>query len=276
MTAKYQDYQEIATFLQARLKKRAKIAIILGTALGGLAAEIEDAVTIPYQDIPCFLRSTVSSHAGLLVEGKLANVDILCLSGRFHYYEGYSYADLALPIRVLKLLGIETLILTNAAGAINLNYSPGELMLIKDHLNLLGASPNRGENIEELGPRFFDISTIYADDLRALVKSKAKQLGICLHEGVYSYVHGPHFETPAEIKALRLLGADAVGMSTVPEVLTAAHLGLKVLAISMLSNMAAGILAEDAPISQVEVVGKASTPALISLIKAVLPAICKL
>ncbi|NLK01493.1 MAG: purine-nucleoside phosphorylase [Clostridiaceae bacterium] len=262
-----------ADYIRPRLKKPPKIGIILGTALGSLADEITAAVQFPYREIPSFLQSTAPAHAGLLINGCLAGQDVICMSGRFHYYEGYSFAQLAAPIQLFKLLGVQLVIITNAAGAINLSYQPGDLMLISDHLNFMGAAPTRGPNPEEFGPRFFDVSRVYAPDLRLLAKELAGSIKANLHEGVYAYMTGPQFETPAEIRALRTLGADAVGMSTVPEVLAAAHCGLPVLGISVLTNMASGILPVDAPISQVEQIGNIAAADLATLIKGVLAAL---
>ena len=262
-----------ADYIRPRLKKPPKIGIILGTALGSLADEITAAVQFPYREIPSFLQSTAPAHAGLLINGCLAGQDVICMSGRFHYYEGYSFAQLAAPIQLFKLLGVQLVIITNAAGAINLSYQPGDLMLISDHLNFMGAAPTRGPNPEEFGPRFFDVSRVYAPDLRLLAKELAGSIKANLHEGVYAYMTGPQFETPAEIRALRTLGADAVGMSTVPEVLAAAHCGLPVLGISVLTNMASGILPVDAPISQVEQIGNVAAADLATLIKGVLAAL---
>lgn len=267
------DCRTAADYIRPRLKKPPKIGIILGTALGSLANEITAPVQFPYREIPGFLQATAPSHAGLLINGSLARQDVICMSGRFHYYEGYSFAQLAAPIQLFKLLGVQLVIITNAAGAINLSYRPGDLMLISDHLNFMGASPTRGPNPDEFGPRFFDVSRVYAPELRLLAKEAAGSLRTDLHEGVYAYMAGPQFETPAEIRALRTLGADAVGMSTVPEALAAAHCGLPVLGISVLTNMASGILPVDAPISQVEEIGNIAAADLAALIKSVLSAL---
>lgn len=267
---KMEDFLEMTAFVRSRINKAPKFGIILGTSLGGLADEIKNPISIPYDEIPGFPQSTAPSHAGLMISGELAGRDVLCMSGRFHYYEGYSFSDLAKPIRLFKLLGVDTVIITNVAGAINSSFEPGDLMLITDHLNLLGATPTRGENLDEFGPRFFDISRAYTPRLKQLARQKARKLDLQLLEGIYAYMFGPHFETPAEVRALRTLGADAVGMSTVPEVLTAAHSGLEVLGISVITNMASGILPEDAPLSQVEEIGSSSVERLTKLVTAVL------
>lgn len=247
----YAYYQASADYVKSKINFTPQIAMVLGTALGGLADEIEHPVVIPYADIPNFLRSTVKTHAGKLILGKLAGKYVVCMSGRFHYYEGYDFEQLALPVRLFHCLGVQTTILTNAAGAVNTGYRPGDVMLIKDHLNLVGVSPMRGPNEEAFGSRFFDVSDVYTKALRARALFLAKETPLRVHEGVYQFFTGPHFETPAEIRAARLLGADAVGMSTVPEALTAAHCGMPLLGISLMTNMAAGVLAQ--PLSGDEV-----------------------
>jgi len=238
----YGYYMKSAEYVRERIAFDPEVAIILGSALGGLAGEIENPVEIAYQDIPNFLVSTVESHAGKLIAGTLSGRKVVCMSGRFHYYEGYSFEQLAAPVRLFKSLGVKVTIATNAAGAVNTAYKPGDIMVIKDHINLAGASPMRGPNIDEYGPRFFDVSGLYTASLRQLALECAKGSGLTVHEGVYQLFVGPHFETPAEIKAARILGADAVGMSTVTEALTAAHCGMPLLGLSVLTNMAAGVL----------------------------------
>lgn len=227
------------------------IAMVLGSGLGDLATEIVDPVVIPYKDIPSFPESTVPGHAGRLVIGGLQNKRVLCMQGRFHFYEGYNMDIVVFPIQVMKRLGIENLLLTNAAGCVNENWKPGDLMLIKDHIKLVADNPLRGINYEELGPRFFDMSNAYDKDLRDLAKKVAAEQNLDLKEGVYQLFTGPSFETPTEVKLARLLGADAVGMSTVPEAIAAAHMKMKTLGISCLTNMAAGIL--DQPLNHEEV-----------------------
>lgn len=244
-------YQIAADFIRQRAGLVPVIGLVLGSALGALADAIEDPVVIPYDEIPNFPKATVASHAGKMILGHLSGKAVVCLSGRFHYYEGYDFEDLVIPVRVLHLLGVKTLILTNAAGAINESYHPGDLMLLRDHIKLSGASPLRGPNHAEFGPRFFDVSDMYTGALRELVKTCARDLDIRLHEGVYFFAGGPQFETPAEIRAMRILGGDAVGMSTVTEALTCAHLGMELIAISLISNMAAGVL--DQPVTGEEV-----------------------
>ena len=217
-----------------------KIGIILGSGLGGMAEAIENPIVIPYEEIDGFPRSTVSGHAGRLVVGKLNGVDVLCMQGRVHFYEGHSPAALALVIRSYKKLGIETMILTNAAGSLNIDMGPGSLMIISDHINLSGCNPLIGPNDENVGPRFPDMTYAYDAELRRKLVKTAEKEGINMRSGVYLMTSGPNFETPAEIRMFRILGADAVGMSTVTEALTAAHCGLPVLAFSIITNMAAG------------------------------------
>ena len=244
-------FQKSADYILSKIDFQPEVALILGSALGSLAEEIENPVVIPYEDIPNFLQTTVKSHAGKLILGEIAGKKVVCMSGRFHHYEGYDYEQLVIPIRVFKLLGVSSTILTNAAGGINPTYAPGDIMLISDHIKLTGSSPLCGPNVEEFGPRFFDISDMYTKTLRDLAKSCAQKLGQTLHEGNYFFFTGPQFESPAEIRAAGILGGDAVGMSTVTEAITAAHCGMKLLAFSLISNMAAGVL--DQPITTEEV-----------------------
>lgn len=247
----YEYFKKSADYILDRIDFKPEIAMILGSSLGPLAEEIKNPVVIDYKDIPNFLVSTVKSHAGKLILGELNGKKVVCMSGRFHYYEGYDFEELVIPVRVLHLLGVETIILTNAAGAVNTSYKPGDIMIIKDHIKLMGASPMRGPNLEEFGERFFDVSNMYTKSLRDLAKRCADKIGINLQDGVYFFCPGPQFETPAEIRAIRILGGDAVGMSTVTEALTAAHCGMKVLGLSLITNMAAGIL--DQPVTSEEV-----------------------
>ncbi|WP_053364010.1 purine-nucleoside phosphorylase [Bacillus sp. FJAT-27251] len=241
-----------ASFLKEKFGGQPQIGLILGSGLGVLADEIEEPVKIPYSEIPDFPVSTVEGHAGQLVFGKLSGVTVAAMQGRFHFYEGYSMEKVTFPVRVMKELGIETLIVTNAAGGVNENFAPGDLMLISDHINNMGTNPLIGPNDSELGPRFPDLSEAYSRELRSQARDIAKSIGIEVREGVYVGNPGPVYETPAEIKMLRTLGGDAVGMSTVPEVIVARHSGMKVLGISCISNMAAGIL--DQPLSHDEVI----------------------
>lgn len=251
MSFDYAYSQKSAEYVQSKGGIVPETAIILGSALGGLADEIRNPVVIPYGEIPNFLVSTVESHAGELILGTLQGKPVVCMSGRFHYYEGYSYEELVLPIRLFRLLGVKRVISTNAAGAINTHYKPGDVMLIKDHINMMGVSPTRGKNCQEFGSRFFDVTNMYTRSLREIALECAKRTELIVHEGVYCFYCGPQYETPSEIRAMRMLGADAVGMSTVPEALAAAHCGMPLLGISLMTNMAAGVL--DGPLSHEEV-----------------------
>lgn len=231
--------------------RRIDIAIILGSGLGGIADLIENSIEINYSDIPGYPLSTVPGHEGKLIIGKINDKNILAAKGRFHYYEGYELNQVIHPVRVIKKLNVKNLLVTNAAGAVNTDYTPGSLMLINDHINLSGINPLRGCNLETFGHRFPDMTFAYSSELRMMAMNIANMLNIKLYEGVYAYMPGPSYETPAEIRALRTLGADAVGMSTVPEVITAVHSGMNVMGISCLCNMAAGIL--DKPLCHTDV-----------------------
>ena len=221
-----------------------RIALVLGSGLNELAGDLEDARTLSYGELPAFAVPTVEGHVGRLLAGRLAGVPVICLQGRMHFYEGHDMAALAAPIRALKLAGIEKLILTNAAGGLRKDMVPGSLMALSDHINYVGLNPLIGPNDERFGARFFDLTNAYHRGLRRLLHDAAEQCGIELHDGVYLWCSGPNFETPAEIRAFRVLGADAVGMSTVPECLVANHCGIKVVAISTITNLAAGMTGE--------------------------------
>jgi purine-nucleoside phosphorylase len=242
---------EATAFIRSMTDIRPEIGLILGSGLGVLGSELEDAVTIPYENIPHFPVSTVEGHAGELIIGKLQGRNVVLMRGRFHMYEGYEPERTALPVRVMKALGVTTLLVTNAAGGVNLGYKPGNLMLISDHINLTGRNPLVGPNDNALGVRFPDMSDAYSRRLRAIAQETASELGFSVQEGIYVGLLGPNYETPAEIRMLRTLGVDAVGMSTVSEVIVARHSGIEVLGISCISNMAAGIL--DQPLSHEEV-----------------------
>lgn len=242
---------EAKAFIEEKLTEKPTIGLVLGSGLGVLADEIEEATVISYNEIPHFTKSTVVGHKGQLVIGKLKGKQVVAMQGRFHYYEGHDLEAVVFPIRVMKAIGVETIIVTNAAGGVNESYKPGDLMLISDHLNLTYRNPLIGGNDESLGARFPDMSEAYSKRLRGLSKEVATTLGIQLQEGVYAGLLGPSYETPAEIRMLRILGGDSVGMSTVPEVIVARHMNIEVLGISCISNMAAGIL--DQPLSHDEV-----------------------
>jgi purine-nucleoside phosphorylase len=236
-----EQIDRIADFIRSKSSYHPKVGIILGSGLGALAASVEFSTIIPYNEIPEWPISTVIGHQGHLVIGKFENKEVIVMQGRVHYYEGYSIAQVVLPVRVLQRLGIEILIVTNAAGAVNPNFTPGDLMLITDHINMIGMAglnPLRGPNLDELGARFPDMSQAYDPTLMEIARKVAVEEKIKLEEGVYISLAGPSFETPADLRFLRIIGADAVGMSTVPEVITARHGGRRVLGISGISNKA--------------------------------------
>lgn len=236
------ELKKTTDYLSSKVNLRPKIGLILGSGLGGLVDEIENAKSIPYAEIPNFPVSTVEGHAGQLVFGTLRDQQVVAMQGRFHFYEGYAPRQVCYPVWVMHSLGVETLIVTNAAGGINTGLKPGDLVLISDHINLMGTNPLIGVNHPELGPRFPDMSAGYDPELRGMAAEVAKSQGLDLKEGVYAGLTGPSYETPAEIRYLRTIGADQVGMSTVFEVIAANHCGIKVLGISCITNMAAGIL----------------------------------
>lgn len=239
----FENYKESADYISSRIgDRKPAVLMILGSGLGFMAEEVENDVSIPYGEIPHFKSSTVMGHAGKLVIGTLSGIQVAVMHGRMHCYEGYAPYEVSYPVRVAKLLGIESMIVTNAAGAVNENYNVGELMLIKDHIRIMGNSPLIGPNVDEFGPRFCDMSNTYTKSLREVAKAEAEKMGIKLHEGVYFYFPGPQFETPAEVRLARILGGDAVGMSTVFESTVASHCSMKVLGISLMTNMAAGII----------------------------------
>lgn len=248
----YKLIEQASLFLKEKYSKKPKIGLILGSGLGVLADEIENPLKIQYKDIPNFPISTVEGHAGQLVFGKLSGKDVVAMQGRFHYYEGYSFDQVTFPVRVMNELGVEVLVVTNAAGGVNKDYEPGDLMIISDHINNMGSNPLIGPNDSRFGARFPDMSEAYNKELRSQAKEIASQLNIKIQEGVYVGNTGPTYETPAEVRMIRTLGGDAVGMSTVPEVIIARHAGLKVLGISCISNMASGIL--DQPLTHDEVI----------------------
>lgn len=240
MAYTYEDYIKSAEYIRARAGSIPKTAVVLGSGLGEMTRDMTDAAVIDYKDIPNFPLSTAPSHDGrMFIDGNM-----IALSGRFHYYEGYTMEQAAYYVRVLKLLGVQSLILTNAAGGINTEFSSGALMMITDHIKFFDESPLRGANMPEFGVRFPDMTKCYSDKLQATARKTAEKLGIELRSGVYAFMPGPSYETPAEIRALRILGADAVGMSTVPEAIAARHAGLDILAVSCITNMAAGITGE--------------------------------
>lgn len=267
----FQPYQESAEALRRRLNGFVpEILLILGSGLGALGDQVEDPVAVPYDEVPHMKHSTAPGHEGRFVFGRLAGRNVAVMQGRLHAYEGWSFADTAFPVRLLRLLGAETLLVTNAAGAVNETFSVGDIMLITDHIKLFAGSPLTGPNVEELGPRFPDMSHVYTPELQAAARDAADALGLTLRQGVYMYFPGPQYETPAEIRAARLLGADAVGMSTVPETIAAAHCGMRVLGFTLCTNMAAGVL--DRPLTGEEVIeaGAAAAPRFQALVRACL------
>ena len=254
----YENAREAAEFIRSKYDKEIKIVLVLGSGLGGFADEMENAVKIPYEEIPHFKTSTVEGHAGQLVLGEIEGVPIAVQQGRFHYYEGYDIKEVIFPMRVFGVLGVETVILTNAAGSVLTSFKPGRLMLIRDHINMMGVSPLRGENDERFGARFPDMTQVYDVKLQKIAKEEAEKLDNkrvkknekkkfkpLLRRGVYCALTGPNYETPAEIRMYRMLGATAVGMSTVPEAITARHSGMRVLGISCITNLAAGITKDE-------------------------------
>lgn len=271
----YQEFEQAADYIQRKTKHQPEISLILGSGLGPLAEEIEDADTIAYQQIPHFPYSSVPGHAGRLVIGKLAGKTVMAMQGRTHLYEGYTIHQITRPVRVMQLMGIKTLIVTNAAGGINPNFNVGDLMLITDHINLVGMAghnPLRGPNLDQLGPRFPSMTQPYDPDLINLAYNIAAGLNIVLQAGVYVYLAGPTFETPAEIRYLQLIGADAVGMSTVPEVVVARHGGMRVLGLSTITNMTIKEIGSGQETTHEEVLqtSKIVTPKLMTLLKGIL------
>jgi len=269
----FNEGKAAAEFILARTRLRPKIGVILGSGLGKLADELSESATVPYSSIPHFPISTAIGHAGELVVGKLGSVPVVVMKGRAHLYEGYTAQQVAFPVRVLGLIGVTALIVTNAAGGINLDYGQGRLVLMRDHINLQGQNPLLGPNDERLGPRFPDMTNAYSPELRKIAQEEAAQQKMLVPEGVYAALAGPSYETPAEIRYLRSIGADLVGMSTVAEVTAARHMGIQVLGISCVTNMAAGIL--DQPINHDEVleVAKRVQGEFLALLRAAIPRI---
>ena len=267
--------EHAAKFLLSQTQLRPKIGLVLGSGLGGFADELSGAIRVPYANIPFFPRSTAVGHAGQMVIGTSAGIPVAAMQGRVHLYEGYSAQEVAYPMRVFDQMDVHAVILTNAAGGINLEYKQGALVVITDHLNLQGQNPLAGPNDERYGPRFPDMSQAYWKPYREMALQAAKKLGKTLYQGVYAGLLGPSYETPAEIRYLRTIGADLVGMSTIPEVIAARHMGVKVLAISCVTNMAAGII--DQPITHDEVLetGERVKGDFLALLQAVLPEIAK-
>jgi purine-nucleoside phosphorylase len=271
----YAKLQETVADVKARHRGVPALGLILGSGLGPYADRFRDRTVVPFEDLPHFPRSTVLGHSGNLVIGEAEGVPAVALQGRVHYYEGYSLAEVTYPARVLGCLGIKQLIVTNAAGGINVNFRPGDLMLITDHINMMGTNPLIGPNLEELGERFPDMSEAYDSEMRRTASQIAAQRGITLREGVYIGLTGPSYETPAEIRMYRGLGGDAVGMSTVPEVIVANHMGIRVLGISCITNMAAGILPQKLTHQEVIDTTERVKEQFISLLSGIIPALAR-
>jgi len=265
-----ESINQAVEFIESKVNFKPDIALILGSGLGVLAEEISDKKVLKYEDIPNFPVSTVEGHAGQFVFGNLEGKKVVAMQGRFHYYEGYSMQEIALPIRVMYKLGAKNLIVTNAAGGINRNFKPGNFMIIQDHINLMGDNPLKGENIEEFGPRFPDMSEVYNKELRELAEKTALENKINTVKGVYCALSGPNYETPAEIRYLRSSGGDAIGMSTVPETITANHMGMEILGISCITNMAAGVLPKPLDHKEVMEIAEKVKPKFSKLIRGIL------
>jgi len=248
----YDRAQRAADQIRSRANTEPSVAIVLGSGLGAFADELTESTSLAYKEIAGFAQATVEGHAGRLVIGKAGEVPIAAMQGRFHFYEGYSLEDVTFPIRVLKSLGVRTLILTNAAGSLNTEFTPGSLMVISDHINLMGVNPLIGRNDERFGPRFPDLTSTYDPDLQNIVIEEARAMKIDMRRGVYAALTGPSYETPAEIHMVRTLGVDAVGMSTVPEAIVARHMDMRVIGISCITNLAAGV--SDRPVDHSQVI----------------------
>jgi purine-nucleoside phosphorylase len=269
-STQYDHAQRAAEQIRSRTRTRPSVAVVLGSGLGAFAEELNESTSIAYKEIQGFAQATVEGHAGKLVIGKAGKVPIAAMQGRFHFYEGYSLDEVTFPVRVLKLLGVRTLILTNAAGSLNTELTPGSLMIISDHINLMGANPLIGPNDDRFGPRFPDLTSTYDPDLQSLVIDEAKAMDIDMRRGVYAALSGPSYETPAEIRMVRTLGADAVGMSTVPEAIVARHMALRLIGISCITNLAAGVSNRPIDHSQVMEIGKSVRAQFTELLRRVI------
>lgn len=268
----YDRAAEAARYIASKAEGfRPRVAVVLGSGLGGVADAVCDGVEIPYQEIPFFMTSTVEGHAGKLIIGKCGGVDVLAMKGRFHFYEGYSMEEITLPVRVFSLMGVNTIIITNAAGGTSPKLSPGSLMMITDHINLMGDNPLRGPNDERFGPRFPDMTFVYTPSCIEAARKAAHELDIMLAEGVYLALRGPSYETPAEVRMMRDLGGNAIGMSTVPEAIVARQCGMQVLAFSCITNIAAGLGQEEINHSEVMEIGERAGRQLSELILKLIP-----
>jgi purine-nucleoside phosphorylase len=270
------ELAEAVRLVQARSPLRPTLGLVLGSGLGAFAKSLDKAVTIPYGEIPHFPASTAVGHKGELVIGTSQGVPVAVMAGRVHLYEGYTPQQVVFPVRVLGRMGVKTIVMTNAAGSVNVNYKPGELMVIEDHINYLGTNPLMGPNDDELGLRFFDMSDAYDPALREIAEKACWKAGVTVRKGVYIAFGGPSYETPAEIKMARTMGADAVGMSTVPEVIAARHMGIRVLGISCITNMAAGVLKKKLDHREVLDVGEKSKAGLLDVLARILQEAAKL
>jgi purine-nucleoside phosphorylase len=273
VTSLYDRAEVSARYIREHATRKIDVAVVLGSGLGAFAEVLSDRTVVPYEDIPDFARSTVEGHSGRLVIGSLPETDINVgvMQGRFHYYEGYSLDEVTLPIRAFHALGVERLILTNAAGGVNDAFTEGSLMLITDHINLMMISPLRGQHDDRLGNRFPDMTEVYSRSFQEIARSSAARIGLPLNEGIYLALQGPNYETPAEIRMMRILGADAVGMSTVPEAIVARQMGMKTIGISVITNAAAGIT--NGPIEHAEVmkIGERVSRELCQLLSEIIP-----
>jgi purine-nucleoside phosphorylase len=273
----YERAAEAARYIGAKTIGRApRAGVVLGSGLGGVADSLTDAIEVPYDEIPYFVSSTVEGHAGRLIIGSCGGVDVALMKGRFHFYEGYTMEEITFPIRVFSVMGIRAIVLTNAAGGVAPDLLPGALMIITDHINLMGDNPLRGPNDERFGPRFQDMTAVYSPEYRAVAREVARESGITLDEGVYLGLRGPSYETPAEVRMARTLGGDAVGMSTVSEAIVARHCGMSVLAISCITNVAAGLTNHEIDHADVIAVGARAGRQLSELILKVVPRIVSL
>jgi purine-nucleoside phosphorylase len=273
LNPEYRAAEKAARYILSKTKLRPQIALILGSGLGAFADEFETATKIPYAKIPNFPRSTAIGHVGQLVLGSVEGIAVAGMQGRVHLYEGYSAKQVAFPVRVFQRMGVKAIIVTNAAGGINLSYSEGALVALRDHINLQNANPLVGANDDRFGPRFPDMTRAYDPEFRRFVAEAGKKLALNLHEGVYLALAGPNYETPAEIHSFRTIGADLVGMSTVPEVLAARHSGIRVLGISCVTNMAAGITGATLTAEEVFETGNRVKHQFIALLRAIIPRI---
>lgn len=272
----YRDYEESAAFIHQRLGDfHPRVLVILGSGLGFQGDRVENPVFIDYREIPNFRVSTAPGHKGRLVCGMLAGVPVMMMQGRMHYYEGYTPEEVAFPVRVAKLLGVEAMVVTNAAGAINTEFRVGDLMLISDHIRIMGESPLRGPNVDAFGPRFCDMTETYDAELRLMALKKGRELGLPMQQGVYFYFPGPQFETPAEVRLARTLGGHAAGMSTVYEATVANHCGIRTLGISLITNMGAGILNKRLSGGEVNETAERSKDSFAALVLACLPEMVK-